>query len=106
MFPGRIDPTASRPTQPRPRSPPRRAPPRPDRPVVCPGFGFDSCVFEMFVLSFRFLLCLCIEMNVPEGDHRVCAPREHDLDGFPPVVRMARPGRFRVFLAIHKPPAA
>ena len=24
-----------------PPSPPRRAPPRPDRPVVCPGFGFD-----------------------------------------------------------------
>ena len=41
LSPGRIDPTASRPTQPRPPSPPRRAPPRPDRPVVCPGFGFD-----------------------------------------------------------------
>ena len=48
MSPGRIDPTASRPTQPRPRSPPRRAPPRPDRPVVCPGFGFDR--FRLFVL--------------------------------------------------------
>ena len=27
-----------------PPSPPRRAPPRPDRPVVCPGFGFDRFV--------------------------------------------------------------
>ena len=26
---------------PAPPSPPRHAPPRPDRPVVCPGFGFD-----------------------------------------------------------------
>ena len=41
LSPGRIDSTAFRPTQPRPSSPPRRAPPRPDRPVVCPGFGFD-----------------------------------------------------------------
>ena len=44
LSPGRIDPTASRPTQPRPPSPPRRAPPRPDRPVVCPGFGFDMFI--------------------------------------------------------------
>ena len=42
LSPGRIDPTASRATQPRSPSPPRRAPPRPDRPVVCPGFGFDK----------------------------------------------------------------
>ena len=41
LSPGQIGPTAPRPTQPRPPSPPRRAPPRPDRPVVCPGFGFD-----------------------------------------------------------------
>ena len=42
LFPGWIDPTATRPTLPRPASLPRRAPPRPDRPVVCPGFGFDK----------------------------------------------------------------
>ena len=42
LFPGRIDPTASRPTLPRPAPLPRRAPPRPDRPVVCPGFGFGK----------------------------------------------------------------
>ena len=41
FYPGRIDLTASRPNQPRPAPPPRRAPPRPDRPVICPGFGFD-----------------------------------------------------------------
>ena len=37
---------------PRPAPPPRRAPPRPDRPVVCPGFGFDKS--QLLNLS-----CLC-----------------------------------------------
>ena len=32
-------------TPPRPAPPPRRAPPRPDRPVVCPGFGFDRLMY-------------------------------------------------------------
>ena len=41
LSPGWIDPTASRPTQPRSAPPPRPAPRRLDRPVVCPGFGFD-----------------------------------------------------------------
>ena len=42
LSPGQIDPTAFRHTEPRPPSPLRRVPPRPDRPVVCPGFGFDK----------------------------------------------------------------
>ena len=49
LSPGRIDPTASRPTQPRPPSSPRRAPPRPDRPIVCPGFGFDKLFYRLVV---------------------------------------------------------
>ena len=36
-----IDPTTSSATKPRPALSPRRALPRPDRPVVCPSFGFD-----------------------------------------------------------------
>ena len=60
LSPGRIDTTASRPTQPRSPSPPRRAPPRPDRPVVCPGFGFDklllSLLYVFVLLSLVVLL--------------------------------------------------
>ena len=53
--PGWIDQATSRPTQPRPTSPPRRAPPRPERPVVCPGFGFEryclNCSFSKWCFS-------------------------------------------------------
>ena len=51
LFASRIDPTASHPTQPRTPSPPRRAPPRPDRPVVCPGFGFDRSDYTFILLK-------------------------------------------------------
>ena len=44
LFPGRIDPTASRPTKLCPPLPASRALPRPDRPILCPGCGFDRFV--------------------------------------------------------------
>ena len=43
LFPGRTDLSPSSPARLRPARPPRRVPPRPDRPEVCPGFGFDWC---------------------------------------------------------------
>ena len=47
MFPGRIDPMASRPSQPRPAPPFRRASPRPERPIVCPGFESRQVQLEL-----------------------------------------------------------
>ena len=70
LFPGRIDPTASRPTQPRPPSPPRRAPPRPDRPVVCPGFGFDRLMEYRGIHTF--LSMLVYAAVTAHGVARVC----------------------------------
>ena len=61
---GRIDSTASRPTQPRSPSPPHRALSRPDRPVVCPGFGFDR-----FGLQRVRLVCDSGEMSRTQAFH-------------------------------------
>ena len=76
---GRIDPTASRPTLFRPAPLPRRASPRPDRPVVSPGFGFDTFFEEGELLeeggflkelsSFFFLPGHALHLSIPIPGH-------------------------------------
>ena len=53
-WPDRPNGVLSYPAPPRPAQPFRRALPRPDRPVVCPGFGFDRFIrIRLFVRPKR-----------------------------------------------------
>ena len=92
MSPGRIDPTASRPTQPRPPSPPRPAPPRPDRPVLCPGFGFDMLDTNYIVRASEETFRAVLSIRWRERERVVSWPDRPDgVPSYPAPPHLAAP---------------